>query len=141
MNNLKPEKQAAVIAGLVEGASIRSVERMTGVHRDTIMRLTVRVGNACEAMLDRKMRDLPCRRIEVDEIWSFVGKKQARLTDRDDLTQVGDFYTWVALDAETKLVPAFMVGKRDGATGHAFWRTVGSSRVPRRPGGPSRAER
>lgn len=120
MNKLKSEKQQAVISALVEGASVRSTERMTGVHRDTICRLLVRVGNACEAMLDEKMRNLSCRRIEVDEIWSYVGKKQGHLTKQDDTSKVGDFYTWVALDAETKLVPSYLVGKRDGDTGNAF---------------------
>ena len=120
MNKLRPEKQVAVIAALVEGASIRSVERMTGVHRDTIMRLMVRVGNACGDYTDSLMRDLPCRRIEVDEIWTFVGKKQRHLNGRTEALRFGDFFTWVALDAHTKLVPAYRVGKRDGPNARAF---------------------
>ena len=75
VNRLSVDKQQAVISGLVEGLSIRSLERMTAVHRDTITRLTVRGGNACADQLDVMMRDLPCQRIEVDEVWCFVGKK------------------------------------------------------------------
>lgn len=120
MNKLSVEKQTAVISALVEGTSIRSVERMTGVHRDTIMRLMVRVGQTCRQIMDEKIRDLNCSHIELDEIWCYVGKKQRHVKKSDDLSTVGDFWTWVALDAETKLVPTFRVGKRDIATGQAF---------------------
>jgi transposase-like protein len=120
MNKLKPEKQAAIIAALVEGASIRSVERMTGVHRDTIMRLVIRVGNACERLMDEKMRDLPCADIQVDEIWCYVGKKQRHVTGRDNVRHVGNFWTWVAIDADTKLVPTYMVSKRDTVSANIF---------------------
>ncbi len=81
MNKLKIEKQEAAITGLVEGCSIRSVERMTGIHRDTIMRLLINVGNGCEKLLDQHMRDLPCQRIQIDEIWGFVGKKQIHVSE------------------------------------------------------------
>ena len=120
MNNLKAEKQEAAIAALVEGNSIRSTERMTGVHRDTIMRLLVSAGESCEALLNDKMRNLPCRRIQVDEIWSFVQKKQRHLNAWDDHSRVGDQYTFVALDPETKLVPSYRVGKRDLQNAVAF---------------------
>ena len=75
-NILNMDKQVAVIAALTEGSSIRSIERMTGVHRDTIMRLGVKVGQGCTALMDAKMRDLSCNRLEMDEIWGFVGKKE-----------------------------------------------------------------
>lgn len=120
MNKLKPEVQAKVIAALVEGSSIRSVERMTGVHRDTIMRLMVRVGNACGELLDKTMRNVDAHHIEVDEIWCYVGKKQRHLSRFDDPAQTGDFYTFVAIDADTKLVPAYRVGKRDLPNATAF---------------------
>ena len=84
MNKLKIEKQATVINALVEGCSIRSTERMTGIHRDTIMRLMERVGAGCEIIMDQTMRNLPARNIEVDEIWGFVGKKQRHLTSKDN---------------------------------------------------------
>ena len=86
MNILKAEKQEMAIAALVEGTSIRSVERMTGIHRDTIMRLMVRVGQNCENILDTYMRNLKCKTLQVDEIWCFVGKKQRHLTRADNFT-------------------------------------------------------
>lgn len=120
MNNLKSAKQEAVIGSLVEGCSIRSIERMTGVHRDTIMRLMVCVGNSCEKIMDDSMRNLACKDIEVDEVWSYVGKKQRHVRQDDDPNEVGDFYTFIALDSETKLIPTYRVGKRDLFTTQAF---------------------
>jgi hypothetical protein len=92
MNILKSEKQEMVIGGLVEGSSIRSIERMTGVHRDTIMRLMINVGNTCEKIMDTTMRNLTCKDIEIDEVWSYVGKKQRHVGLNDDPNKVGDFY-------------------------------------------------
>ena len=120
MNKLKPEMQDTIIGALVEGSSIRSVERMTGVHRDTIMRLMIRVGNSCGSLLDHMMHDLPCNRIEVDEVWCYVGKKERHVRDYDDPNQFGHFWTWVALDPETKLIPSYLVGKRNAENAHAF---------------------
>src|SRR4030042_6120664 len=100
MNRLNVEKQTAVIRAIVEGSSIRSTERMTGVHRDTIMRLMVDVGTSCGETLDGMMHNLHCRRIEVDEAWCFVTKKQRHIKITDDLEQVGVFSTWVAMDAD-----------------------------------------
>ena len=119
-NILKPEKQEGVVRCLVDGVSVRATERITGVHRDTILRLLQRVGAGCEALMDEEMRDLPCERIQVDEIWGYVAKKQRHLTRQDDPRQKGDFWTFVALDADTKLIPAYRVGKRDGETANAF---------------------
>jgi len=121
MNILKSEKKLAVLSALVEGNSIRSTERMTGVHRDTIMRLTVEVGRGCLALMDRTMHDLSCRYLEVDEIWTFVQKKQLRLKAHEKRNhRIGDQYAFVALDAESKLIPCFRVGKRDGLTARRF---------------------
>ncbi len=119
-NVLKKEKQQAVIGALVEGASVRSVERMTGVHRDTIIRLMQRVGAGCEALMDSEFYDLRCQRVQVDELWGFVQKKQRHVLPDDDPTRVGDLWTFVAIDADSKLVPAFRVGKRDRQTAQAF---------------------
>lgn len=120
MNKLNAEKQVAIIRALVEGSSIRSTERITGVHRDTIMRLMLQVGGTCGDILDHMMRSLHCERIEVDEVWCYVGKKQRHVLDMDNPNEVGDFYTWVAMDADTKLVPSFRVGKRDAVNAVAF---------------------
>lgn len=118
-NNLNTDKQIAVIAALAEGSSIRAIERMTGIHRDTIMRLGVKVGQGCTALMDETMRDLPCTRLEMDEIWGFVGKKEKHVKP-DDPPEVGSVWTFCAIDAETKLVPAFRVGDRDATTANAF---------------------
>jgi len=95
---------------LAEGSSIRSIERITQVHRDTIMRLGVRVGEACAKIHDQKMRGIRSRRIEVDEIWGFIGKKKSHTKAWE--TGVGDVWTFIGLDADTKLIPSFRVGQR-----------------------------
>ncbi len=121
MSNVLPrDKQIAILSALVEGNSARSIERMTGVHRDTILRLMVRVGNGCANVLNETMRDLPCDRLELDELWAFVGKKQRHVMVEEDASRVGDTWTFVALDADTKLVPSFLVGKRDAQHTDAF---------------------
>jgi IS1 family transposase len=125
-NILKFDKQVNVISMLAEGASIRGIERMTGVNRNTIMSLGLRVGNACAAFMDSKMRNLACKRIEIDELWGFVGKKNSQLEPGEYFYGLGDAYTFVALDSDTKLVPAFAVGKRDVATTQVFMQDVAS---------------
>jgi IS1 family transposase len=124
MYELKEEKKVAVIAAMVEGNSIRSVERMTGVHRDTIMRLVVRVGQSCERLLDERMRHLPCRQVQADEIWTYVGKKEKRVGYGDNPEEVGDQYVFVAMDSETKLIPCFRVGKRNTTNTYYFVRDL-----------------
>lgn len=124
-NVLNTDKQIAIIAALTEGSSIRSIERMTGVHRDTIMRLGVKVGQGCTALMDEKMRDLPCNRLELDEIWGFIGKKEKHVKPEDDVS-LGSVWTFCAIDADTKLVPSFRVGKRDVATANAFMQDIAS---------------
>jgi len=78
-NILKREKQVYVIGALAEGASIRSIERLSGVHRDTIMRLNVRIGQGCAHILDATMRNLKCKHLQIDEIWGFIGKKKRNI--------------------------------------------------------------
>ena len=120
MNRLSKDKQIQVIAALVEGNSIRSVERMTGAHRDTITRLMVRVGGTCYEMMNASLRGLQLRHIQVDEIWTYVSKKQRHVRPEDDPQRVGDFWTYVALDTDTKLVPAHLVRKRNRESTDAF---------------------
>src|SRR5467141_622609 len=103
MNRVPLSRRVQIINCLVEGNSIRSTERMTDTHRDTIMRLLVEVGTGCHALMDDQMRDLPCRRIEVDEIWAYVAKKQRHMLLGDDPSRVGDQYTFVAIDPVSKL--------------------------------------
>jgi IS1 family transposase len=120
MNRVPLARRVQIINCLVEGNSIRSTERMTGTHRDTIMRLLVEVGAGCAQLMDEQMRELPCRRLQVDEIWAFVQKKQRQVMPGDDRERVGHQWTFVAIDAETKLVPVHRVGKRDLPTAIAF---------------------
>lgn len=105
---LKTEQKVTVTAALAEGNSIRSIERMTGIHRDTIMRLGVRIGQGCSRLLDAKMRNLDCHRLELDEIWGYVGKKARHVKEGDDPT-MGDVWTYCAIDSDTKLVPSYHV--------------------------------
>jgi IS1 family transposase len=124
------EKKVAVVSALAEGSGIRQIERMTGVNRNTIMTLGVRVGKGCANVLDQKMRKLPCHHLQFDEIWGFIGKKERHLRP-DDNPQMGDVWTFCAIDADTKLVPSFKVGKRDSATANAFVADVASRMVNR----------
>ncbi len=123
MNKLSPEKETAAVSMLCEGNSIRSVERMTGIHRDTVMRLGVRVGEACRSLLDETMRELPCQKIEADELWGYVGKKQRNVREGES-AELGDVWTWVAIDPETKAVPVFHVGKRTATDANTFMASV-----------------
>src|SRR5437762_12768370 len=104
-NVLKLEKQVAVIGMLVEGASVRSIERVTGVHRDTILRLMVRVAEAAAAFSDATLKDLDCQRIECDEIWAYVAKKQRNVEWNDERTRAGDQYTYYEREAVSKMLP------------------------------------
>src|SRR5271157_3938704 len=108
------DKGLLAIQLLIEGTSVRSVERITQLHRDTILRLLVLAGERCIALMDTKMRNLQCKRIQADEIWSFVGKKD-RNVKVDDSSELGNAWVFVALDAQTKLIPSYVVGKRDHA--------------------------
>jgi IS1 family transposase len=128
---LKTEQKITVIAALAEGNSIRSVERMTGIHRDTIMRLGVRIGQGCKALLDAKMRNLKSTSIQVDEIWGFVGKKDKNVKETDDPNQVGSVWTYCAIDSDTKIVPAFKVGRRDHWTTNEFMEDLASRLINR----------
>src|ERR1019366_8840831 len=112
-------KQVAVIAALTEGCSMRSTSRMTGVDRETVGTLLARVGEGCETLLNDTMVNLPCERLKLDELWAVVGKKQRHVKAADP-ESAGDAWTWLAIDAETKLVPTFLVGKRTDADARAF---------------------
>src|SRR5271165_267469 len=120
MNRLSLARRTQIINCLVEGNSIRSTERMTDTHRDTVMRLMVEAGKGCEALMDAEMRNLTCARIQMDEIWAYVAKKQRHVAANDDQRRVGDQWTFVALDPDSKLVPTYRVGKRDLGTATAF---------------------
>lgn len=120
MNRLSIEERAKVIGCLIEGCSMRSTVRLTEVAKKTVSRLVVEIGEACAAYHDKVMRNLPCKVIQVDEVWSFTYCKQANvpLTMKGDKS-IGDTWTWIALDADTKLIPAWHIGKRDSSD--AYW--------------------
>ncbi|TAL06552.1 MAG: hypothetical protein EPO07_01725, partial [Verrucomicrobia bacterium] len=128
-NILKTEKKVAVISMLAEGASIRAVERITGVNQNTIMSLNRRVGDACHFIMDEKMRKLNCRNVEIDEIWGFIGAKKK---NAGRVGAYGDVWTFIALDADTKLIPSFIVGKRDAYHAKMFMDDL-ASRLAMRP--------
>jgi len=121
MNKLSNAKRTQVVAALVEGASMLAVSRMTGVAKNTVSKLLADIGEACAAYQDKAFRNLKCKRIQCDEIWSFVGMKQKNVPDdqRYDFG-FGDVYTWVAIDADTKLVPCWHLGRRDAHAAMAF---------------------
>jgi len=105
------DKAETILKLLVEGTSIRSIERVTGVHRDTIMRLLLLAGENCGRLMDAKFRNLRPRYLQCDEIWPFVFKKRARVR-KGDSPEVGDQWVFVGMDAESKLVASFRIGKR-----------------------------
>jgi len=120
MSTLSMDKQRAAIQALIEGNSTRSTERMIGVHRDTIMRLMTRVGNGCARFLNEQIKNVRASKVQVDEIWTYVFKKQARITTDESMAGIGDQYVFVGIDADTKLVISHLVGKRDAASAYYF---------------------
>jgi IS1 family transposase len=119
MNRLPIEKRVQVISALVEGNSLRSVVRMTGVALNTIQKLLADLGNACLQYQDKAMRNLTCKHIQCDEIWQFCYAKDKNVpADKQGQFGYGSVWTWVALDADTKLVPTWCMGTR--GTGTAF---------------------
>jgi IS1 family transposase len=125
VNILPADKQVAIIAALTEGCSIRAIERLTGVHRDTIMRLGARVGTGCAKLHHKLMRDLNVSRIEFDEIWQFVGKKRKAVRETDPVT-IGDQYTYIALAGAAKAIISYYTGKRTHDATLAFAKDVRS---------------
>jgi IS1 family transposase len=124
-NVLKPEKRAAIVAALVEGYSIRATARMVGVSKDTVAKLQLEIGAACARYQSETLRNLPCRRVQVDEIWSFVYAKAKNVPQRfGGQFGVGDVWTFTAIDADSKLCVSWLVGTRDGATATEFMQDV-----------------
>jgi len=116
---LPMDKAVAILKLLVEGMSLRSIERVTGVHRDTIMRLLLLAGERCASLMHARMRNLRTRYLQIDEIWTYVGKKK-RHVRKGDSPDLGDQWVFVAIDAESKLIPCFHVGKRHREDTHLF---------------------
>src|SRR4051794_2935945 len=110
MNQLPLEKRVAIVSALIEGCSLRSTSRMVGVSINTVTKLLVDLGKACNAYQGRVMRNLKCKRLQIDEIWSFCYSKQKNVPEElQGHFGVGDVWTFCGIDAETKLVPSWMV--------------------------------
>ncbi len=127
INKLNTAKRAAVLSALVEGNSIRYTVRMTGVAKGTVLKLVVDAGTACARYLHDNVRNLTSKRVQCDEIWSFVQLKEKQVPDeRKGERGVGDVWTWVAIDADTKLLISYLVGARDGTHASHFIADVAS---------------
>ncbi len=121
MNQLNAAKRSQVVAALVEGNSIRAVVRMTGIAKNTVVKLLAEIGTACEQYQNRMLRNLPCKRIQCDEIWQFCYAKQKNVpADKQGQFGTGDVWTWVALCADTKLICSYKIGTRGASTGYAL---------------------
>jgi IS1 family transposase len=121
MNKLNREKQTQIIASLVEGNSLRATARMCDVVFNTVLKLVPQIGAACADYQDRVLRGLKCKRIQCDECWSFCYAKAKNVpADKRGQFGYGDVWTWVAIDADTKLVPSFMIGNRDAHAANVF---------------------
>lgn len=110
-NKLSLDKKITAVSMLAEGSSIRGIERAIGVHRDTIMRLGIRMGQGCAEIMSERLTDLDSCVVQIDEMWGFIGAKQ-KIAKAKGLAGYGDVWTWIAMDAETKVIPCFHVGKR-----------------------------
>lgn len=125
MRQLRTEQRALILSTLVEGTSIRSTCRITGAAKRTVLRLLVEVGQACEAYQRKHLRNLTCKRLECDEIWAFIQKKQKHVPEHlKGSLGVGDVWTFLAIDADTKLVPSWHIGKRTGRDAEHFIRDL-----------------
>ncbi|MBI4336797.1 MAG: IS1 family transposase [Chloroflexi bacterium] len=121
MNKLNLERQTQVVKALCEGNSIRSTSRMMGVAVNTVVKLLRELGAACLDYQDKTMHNLPCKRLQCDEIWSFVYSKAKNVPERHQGEfGYGDVWTWTAIDAATKLVPCWHVGARNADDAHQF---------------------
>lgn len=126
MNRLPTERRVQIIAALCEGASINATARQTGVSKVTILKLLAEVGDACLNFQRETLVNLPCKKIQADEVWSFVGCKEKRVPIDERGMGRGDAWTWTAIDADTKLVPCWHVGARDAEAAHLFMEDLAS---------------
>jgi IS1 family transposase len=125
MNRLGLKRRTQLVAALCDGNSIRATARMIGAAKNTVTKLLLDLGAACERYQDETLRGLPCKRIQCDEIWAFVeGKGQNLPGQHKAEVRCGDVWTWTALDTESKLVPSWAVGRRDGFTASTFIRDL-----------------
>jgi len=127
VNKLSRDKRAQILGMMVEGVSIRSITRLTGASKNTVAKLLADAGRACVDYQDRTLKNLPCKRVQCDEIWSFVYAKDKNLPESmRSKPGVGSIWTWTAICADTKLVPSFHVGTRDAACAYEFMSDLAS---------------
>lgn len=126
MNRLDNPSRARIINCLVEGNSIRATVRMTGAAKNTITKLLVEIGEKCQALHDKHVRYVAARRVQCDEIWSFVGAKAKNVPEEKKDSGMGDVWTWVAVDADSKLVVSYLCGGRDAGWANDFMKDVAS---------------
>ena len=126
MNKLPTETRAQIIGLMVEGMSIRAITRMTGVSKNTIAKLLVDAGQACAAYQDKTLRNLPCQRLQLDEIWSFVYAKARNLPEGKRKDGAGDVWTWTAICADTKIIPSWFVADRTTESAEIFVKDLAS---------------
>jgi IS1 family transposase len=125
MNRLSVAERAKILGCLVEGNSIRATCRLTGAAKGTVLKLLIDVGVACAEYQDKALRNLPCKKIQCDEIWAFCGMKEKNVPrERRGMTGVGDVYTWTAICADSKLMVSWLVGKRDVDHANPFIRDL-----------------
>src|SRR5438046_1750199 len=124
MNQLPLAKRVAVVSALVEGNSLRSTCRMTGVAMNTVLKLLAQLGTACAEFHDEIVRGVRAQRIQCDEIWQFVGAKQKNASPEKRAEGWGDCWTWTAIDADTKLIVSYVVGSRASFVAHEFIQDV-----------------
>jgi len=132
MNRLTLKARAQILGLMVEGMSIRAISRVTGASKNTIVKLLADVGAACSKYQDEHLRNLPCKRLQLDEIWSFVGAKEKNVPREEKGGGRGDVWTWTAIDADTKLIPSWHVADRSAEAAHAFIRDL-QGRITGRP--------
>jgi len=121
MNKLPRDLRAQILGLMVEGMSLRAISRTTGVSKNTLARLLADAGAAFSEYQDRVMRNLTCKRVQVDEIWAFIYAKAKNVpTAKAAPDDAGDAWTWMAIDADTKLIPSFYVGARDAEAAQLF---------------------
>ena len=132
MNRLSTERMDQTVSRLVEGMSIRSTAQATGVAKNTVVKLLIDLGAACSQYLDHTLKRLPCKVIECDEIWSF-GRSETKNVpiQSEGASSIGDVWTWTAIDTETRLVPSWLVGRREQQDCHAFLSDLRSRIAPR----------
>lgn len=132
MNRLNIQDRARILSCLTEGNSLRSTSRMVGVSINTVTKLLIDIGIACSDYQDKVFHNIRCKRVQVDEIWSFCYAKEKNLPDdKRGVLGYGDVYTWVAIDADTKLVPSWLVGKRDAEYANLFINDLASRMASR----------